>query len=293
MNITIPYPPPPLISCNENISTGLPKLIQGLALDASVPEVSFEHFEKILLMSLQNGIWGFDTSFTYGKSQKYMGILFKKFQKKGIIKREDIFITTKIKALYNNIEDQINLALKTLQVDYIDLILIHWPYPDRYIEVYKKFEKAYDSGKVKRIGISNIRERHLEALFNSGIKVKPHAIQIEYHPFRTVPSLINYCNEHGIIVQSYCTVLRMIPLVSQNNTLKILSQKYNKSIVQILLRWNIQQNIIPIFRSYVEEHCKEDAEVFDFQIEEEDMNKLFDLNIDYKLVPESYQCPGF
>jgi diketogulonate reductase-like aldo/keto reductase len=71
-----------------------------------------------------------------------------------------------------------------------------------------------------------------------------------------------------------------------------MSRKYNRSIAQILLRWQIQQNIAPIFRSYNADHCKENYSVFDFQIEKDDMNELFNLNIDFKLVPESYQCPG-
>lgn len=213
-----------------------------------------------------------------------------------MLRREDIFITTKIgngQQHEGNIEAYVNMALENLKLSYIDLMLLHWPVPDYYINNWKKLEKVYETGKIKSIGLANCTERHLLALLDSGIKYKPHVVQFEYHPFRTVVGLVKMCKDNNIAIQAYSSLCQMIPLVTENKILKNMAIKYQKSIAQILLRWNIQQNIAPIFRSYNEGRIKEDALIFDFEINEDDMHRLFELNIDYKYHPESINCPGF
>jgi diketogulonate reductase-like aldo/keto reductase len=276
--------------------TGMPFLLQGLPLIMSLSKMKFGVFKRIIASSIKNGINGFDTSHDYGKSEKYLGKAIRDFEKKGVLRREDIFIVTKIgnwQQYDGNIEYHVNMALERLRVAYIDLMLLHWPVPDCYINNWKKIEKIYESGKIKSIGLANCTERHLLALFNSGIQYKPHVVQFEYHPFRTVVGLVKMCKDNNIAIQAYASLCQMIPLVTENKLLKNLAIKYNKTIAQILLRWNIQQNIVPIFRSYNENNIKENAQIFDFEIEENDMHQIFSLNIDYKYHPESINCPGF
>jgi diketogulonate reductase-like aldo/keto reductase len=274
----------------------MPSLIQGLPLIMSMKKINFCAFERIITSSVKNGINGFDTSHDYGKSEKYLGKAIRGFEKRGVLKREDIFITTKIgngQQYEGNIEYHVNMALDRLRVTYIDLMLLHWPTPNCYINNWKKLEKIYESGKIKSIGLANCTERHLFALFNSGIKYKPHVVQFEYHPFRTVAGLVKMCKDNNIAVQAYTSLCQMIPLVTENELLKKLVVKYKKTIAQILLRWDMQQNIVPIFRSYNENRIRENTQIFDFVIDEYDMQQIFGLNIDYKYHPESMNCPGF
>jgi diketogulonate reductase-like aldo/keto reductase len=101
------------------------------------------------------------------------------------------------------------------------------------------------------------------------------------------------CKDNNIAVQAYTSLCQMIPLVTENELLKKQAVKYKKTIAQILLRWDIQQNIVPIFRSYNENRIKKNTQIFDFVIDECDMQQIFGLNIDYKYHPESMNCPGF
>jgi diketogulonate reductase-like aldo/keto reductase len=282
------------ITLSNNVK--MPVLIQGMPLIMGLRKMSFKNFEALMNKSIENGILGFDTSHDYGNSERFIGKALKNIFKTGLVKREDVFVTTKIgnsQQYQGNISSYVDEALKVLKLDYIDLVLLHWPIPGCYIENWKKLEKEYERGKVKAIGLANGLERHLNALFKADINYKPQVVQFEYHPFRTVPRLVQYCRENGMAIQAYSSLCTMIPLVTENKVLKDLSQKYNKSIPQIILRWDIQQGITPLFSSYKEKHVKECSALFDFQIEKEDMEKISGLNIDYKYHPESLNCPGF
>jgi diketogulonate reductase-like aldo/keto reductase len=283
----------------NNVS--IPPLFNGLYLNhertfGNYSNISWHFLEKVFISSFQNGIIGFDTAHDYARSEEFIGKIIKNLIRHNYFKREDIFITTKIgngQQYEGNIDACVHNALKKLNTDYIDLMLFHWPLPDYYIDNWKKLENIYDSGKVKAIGIANCKIRHLTALFASGIKYKPHVVQFEYHPFRTVPDLVQMCKENNIIIQAYSPFCTMEPFVTRNKLLNDLAQKYNKSIAQIILRWDVQQDIIPVFRSYNENRIKENNNIFDFELEKTDMDKIFELNIDYKGIIESLFCPGY
>jgi methylglyoxal/glyoxal reductase len=258
-----------------------------------------KQLEKQLSSSIKhavtNGILGFDSARDY-KNENIIGNVLRKIVKENGVKREDIFIATKIgnsQQQLSNISEQINISLKSLKTDYIDLWMLHWPYPNLYIDNWKKMEDVYLSGKVKAIGICNCRERHLNALFNAGISIKPMVAQFEYHPFRTVPSLVKMCKEHNIQIEAYSALCHMLPFVRENKTLELLAIKFNKSIAQIIMRWHIQQGVIPIFGSLNLNRIKSNIDVFDFVLGEEDMESIFALNTNYKFHPESLNCPGF
>ncbi|MCQ2106158.1 MAG: aldo/keto reductase [Fibrobacter sp.] len=272
----------------------MPNLIQGIPLLRDYANRSSKSFLDIIKLSLDCGIRAFDTSHDYGKSEAFLGKSIKWLTQKTQYKREDIFIVTKIgngQQLSGRVEDAVNASLKTLGVDEIDLMLLHWPVPDVYVENYRILERIYKTGKVRAIGIANVLERHLKTMKQNGFV--PHVAQFEYHPFRTVPSLMDYCKNENITVQAYTSLLQMIPKITENETLIRLSEKYKKTIPQIVLRWHIQQGIAPVFRTYNPKHLKESVGVFDFSLSDEDMNCISSLNENFKFHPESMNCPGF
>ena len=246
--------------------------------------------------SISLGVHAFDTSHDYGESEDFIGYTLREAFRKGLAQRKDIFITSKIgngQQYEGYIETYVDNALKTMGLDYLDLMLLHWPTPGYYLDNWVKLEKVYKSGKVRAIGIANCLERHLTEMEKAGLETLPHVVQFEYHPFRSVPSLVDYCREREIQIQAYTALCQMIPLVTENSLLNELSVKYQCTLPQILLRWVIQQKIAPIFRSYKKANIESNVGVYQLQLESEDMERISALNINYKYHPESLNCPGF
>lgn len=274
----------------------MPSLLQGVPLLGHYKNQSKEHFKDVILNSIKCGVWGFDTSHDYGKSELMLGKVLHDLCKQDRIKRKDVFITTKIgngQQIEGNISECVEEALRALKTDYIDLMLLHWPYPDKYISNWKKLEDVYKAGKVKAIGIANVRERHLVALLEQNIEIIPHIVQFEYHPFFSQPSLIRFCKQRNITIQAYSPLVQMIPLVTDNIVLKHIASQKGKTIPQILLRWVFQNGVAPIFRSYNIKHIQETSDIFSFELCDDEMSHLSDLNIGYKFHPESLNCPGY
>lgn len=241
-----------------------------------------------------NHIAGLDTGRDYN-NETQLGEIFNQLIDSGNCKRDDIFITTKVgngQQRGHKMIDEINISLKSLQLEYVDLWLLHWPLPDYWIDNWKQLCEIYEKGKVKAIGIANCRERHIESLINKGLPL-PHVVQIEHHPFRTVENFLKLCKEYHIQVEAYSSNCLMLPFVKQNNVLNHIAQAHNKSVAQIMTRWHIQHGVIPIFSSFNLDHINENVDVYDFELSEDEMNIIFNLNIDYKYHPESLNCPGY
>lgn len=274
----------------------MPPLLQGVPLLGHYKNQSKEHFKDVILNSIKCGVCGFDTSHDYGRSELMLGKVLHNLYNQGQIRREDVFITTKIgngQQIEGNIRESVERALQALKTDYVDLMLLHWPYPNKYIVNWKKMEDVYKSGKVKAIGIANVRERHLKALFEKNIEIIPHVVQFEYHPFFSQPSLIRFCKQMGIAIQAYSPLVQMIPLVTDHVVLKRIASQKGKTIPQILLRWVFQNGVAPVFRSYNINHIQETSDIFSFKLSDDEMTCLSDLNMDYKFHPESLNCPGY
>ena len=193
------------------------------------------------------------------------------------VKREEIFLVTKLwneDHGYEKTMEAFNQSLKRLQVDYIDLYLIHWPNKLN-AETWRAFEDLYNSGKVKAIGVSNFKIGHLEDLKKTA-KIMPMVNQIEVHPLFTRDSLVKYCEENNIQVVAWSPIMRGKLL--DNESLKSLGNKYNKTIAEIILRWHLQRGIIPIPKSSNKERIKENFNIFDFNLSSEDMEKIDELN---------------
>ena len=198
------------------------------------------------------------------------------------IKREDLFLVTKLwndDHGYDKTIEAFNKSLNNLQVDYIDLYLIHWPNKLN-AETWRAFEHLYETGKVKAIGVCNFKVEHLEELKKTA-KIMPMVNQVEIHPFSTKNNIINYCKDNNIKVVAWSPISR--GRVLSNDLMIDLSQKYKKSIVQIVLRWHMQKGVIPIPKSSNENRIKENIDIFDFEISSEDMKAIDSLDEGYDM----------
>lgn len=251
--------------------------------------------KKLVTAGMQIGFRAFDTARDYGNEDVVGQVMKECLQEQGL-KREDIFITTKIgnsQQALGNIEEQVDISLRNLQTDYIDLWLMHWPYPDHYVDTWHKMEKVYKSGKVRAIGMANYRIRHFEHLFKEGVEIMPHCVQMELHPMRTAKDIVAYLHERNIVIQAYSPLCRMIPKIRENEILEAIAEEHGRSVGQIILRWHIQNHTVPVFKSLKPQRLKENFDIFDFSLSEEEMNAVASLDEDYKYHIESTSCPGF
>lgn len=126
-----------------------------------------------------------------------------------------------------------------------------------------------------------------------GVEIMPHCIQMELHPMRTVEDIVAYLKERNIAIQAYSPLCRMIPEIRENEILKKIAQRTNKSVAQVILRWHIQNKTVPVFKSLKEKRLKENFDIFDFELTDEEMKAISSLDQDYKFHIESTSCPGY
>lgn len=195
------------------------------------------------------------------------------------VRREDIFLVTKLwndDQGYEKTMEAFNKSLEKLQVEYLDLFLIHWP-TELNAETWRAFEELYALGKVKAIGVCNFKKGHLEELKETA-KVMPMVNQVELHPFNTREKLVEYCQDNNIQVVAWSPISRGKILTSE--LLIALAEKYNKTVTQIVIRWHLQRGIIPIPKSSNKGRIKENFEIFDFVMSKEDIASIDGLNED-------------
>lgn len=248
---------------------------------------------NMISTALTEGLNGFDTSPSYG-SEKILG---KALQNAGI-NRKEVFISDKIDIwqMYEGkgeIRKYVEKSLKDLKTDYLDLLLIHWPYKQYLLETWKSFESLYEQKLVRSIGLCNVNSKVYSEFMQNEINIKPHVIQVETSPLRTINQDLELFFKSNIIVEAYSPLCRMVPQVKDNILLQMLAKKYDKSIPQIILRWHLERGVIPVFTSSKPERIRENVEVFNFKLEQSDINLITSLNSDYKIFPESYGCPGY
>ncbi len=227
-----------------------------------------------ILYALQNGVRLIDTAYIYN-NEEAVG----KAVRDSKVNRKDIFIITKLYPnQYNNAEKAINDALKKLNVEYIDMMLLHHP-GNNDVEAYKAIEKAIKEGKIRSAGLSNWYIKELKD-FLPKINIMPALVQNEIHPYYQDTEVIEYIQSLGIAVQGW------YPLggrghqreLLNDKVLKDIAAKYNKSVAQIILRWNLQRGVIVIPGSSNRQHIIENTEIYDFELSDEDMKKISELN---------------
>ena len=227
-----------------------------------------------ILYALQNGVRLIDTAYIYN-NEEAVG----KAVRDSKVNRKDIFIITKLYPnQYNNAEKAINDALKKLNVEYIDMMLLHHP-GNNDVEAYKAIEKAIKEGKIRSAGLSNWYIKELKD-FLPKINIMPALVQNEIHPYYQDTEVIEYIQSLGIAVQGW------YPLggrghqreLLNDKVLKDIAAKYNKSVAQIILRWNLQRGVIVIPGSSNRQHIIENTEIYDFELSNEDMKRISELN---------------
>ncbi|MDR2910824.1 MAG: aldo/keto reductase [Bacteroidales bacterium] len=237
--------------------------------------------ENSVLYAFECGYRSIDTATMY-LNEKSIGYAIKRSG----IPREEIFLTTKIwndDQGYKNTLRAFNESLEKLQSDYIDLYLIHWPKGKESVETWKAMEELYGKGKIKAIGISNFLINQLDE-FLPECKIIPAVNQFEFHPELIQPELLEYCKAKNIQPEAWSPIMRgevnRIPL------LKSMAVKYGKTPVQIVLRWDIQKGVVTIPKSSDPERICTNADIFDFEINDEDMKKIDSLDKSKRTGPD-------
>lgn len=192
------------------------------------------------------------------------------------IPREDIFVTTKLwgsDILDNNIQKAFEESLLNLGLDYLDLYLVHWPVKEKLVSTWKEMEKLFDNGKVRAIGLSNHLIHHMEEVLESA-SIYPVVNQMELHPYLIQKEITDFCRRYDIIPQAWSPLgSSKVPLLQDEN-IKNIGDKYNKTTAQVVLRWNIQNGIVAIPKSSSPERQAENFNIFDFKLDKEDIKRI-------------------
>ncbi len=199
------------------------------------------------------------------------------------VPRGDLFIATKLwnsDQGYDSTLRACEASLKRLGLDYLDLYLVHFPVTDVRKESWKAMEALLKKGRCRAIGVSNFTLRHLEELIEES-HVIPFVNQIEFHPFLYQKELLKYCQRKGIQVEAYSPLARGERL--KHPRITSLATKYSKTPAQLMIRWGIQHGLVVIPKSTREERIRENSQVFDFDISDDDMRSLDSLNEDLRL----------
>ncbi|MFG2884304.1 aldo/keto reductase [Streptomyces sp. NPDC048297] len=253
-------------------------------LGFGVWQVPDDEAERAVATALEAGYRSIDTAAIYG-NEEGTG---KAISSSGLA-REDVFVTTKLWNAdqgYDSTLRAFDASLEKLGLDYLDLYLIHWPLPSRgkYIDSYKAFEKLYAEGRVRAIGVSNFLPEHLERLAEE-TSIIPAVNQIELHPHLQQRAARAFQADQGIRTEAWS------PLGSGKGLLDVpaivaIGQKHNRTPAQVVLRWHVQLGNIVIPKSVTPSRIKENIEVFDFSLDDEDLGAISALNEDRRLGPD-------
>lgn len=243
--------------------------------------------------AITSGITTFDTAPSYC-TEEVLSRAVAQCAKEVGFSREEYEIQTKIDPIQmyeGNVEEHFKDKLNQMKLDYVDTLLIHWPVANYLHSTWESMKRLKKSGLTRRIGICNLRTRHLSGLIDNGIM--PDVVQIERHPLNTFEAEMRFCQEHHIPVQAYSPLCKMHKRIKDDSRLKTISSKYQRDIGQIILRWHIDTGDIPIFTSKRPERVSLYSHVDDFLLTQEEIAIISSLNCNHKLYLESLICPGF
>ncbi|MCF7807044.1 MAG: aldo/keto reductase [Candidatus Marinimicrobia bacterium] len=237
--------------------------------------------EQAVKTALGVGYRSIDTAAVY-KNERGVG---KAIRESGV-SRDEIFLTTKLwneDQRQHRVQAAFDESLKRLGVDYVDLYLVHWPVKDHYQNTWPEMEQIYNSGRAKAIGVSNFMVHHLDDIL-PGCDVVPATNQIEFHPHLVQPELLEHCEKYDIRVEAWSPLMK--GEVVNISVIQGLAEKYGKTPAQITLRWDVQHGVVTIPKSELAERIAENAGIFDFELDQEDMGLLDRLDQGKRIGPD-------
>ncbi|MBN1440514.1 MAG: aldo/keto reductase [Anaerolineales bacterium] len=237
--------------------------------------------EEAVRCALDCGYRSIDTAALYG-NERGVG---KAIRESGI-PRGEIFLTTKV---WN--EDQrakrtagaFEESLDRLDMEYVDLYLVHWPVQGCYLETWRAMERIHQSGRAKAVGVSNFLVHHLEDILREG-GTTPAVNQVEFHPLLLQPELLAFCRNHRIQLEAWSPLMQ--GRIFAEEAVQTLAGKYGRTPAQIVLRWDLQHEVVTIPKSVRRERIAENARIFDFELSEEDMQLLDSLDAGKRVGPD-------
>lgn len=235
--------------------------------------------------AIKQGYRSIDTAAIYG-NEEGVGQAIREAIKEYGITREELFITSKVwnsDLGYDSTIAAYETSLAKLGLEYLDLFLIHWPVEGKYKEAWRALETLYKAGKVRAIGVSNFQVHHLEDIMKDA-EIKPMINQVEYHPRLTQQEVKAFCDNNGIQFEAWSPLMQ--GQLFDNPLLKELANKYNKTLAQIILRWDLQNGVVTIPKSTKEHRIIENSAIFDFELLKEDMDRISDLNKNHRVGPD-------
>ena len=250
-----------------------------MANGVEIPQIGFGTFRipddvvtQSVKYALNAGYRHIDTAAIYG-NEKGVGLGIKESG----VPRNEIFLTSKLwneDQGYDSTLKAFDESLKKLGTDFLDLYLIHWP-KDKNKESWKAMEKLYKDGRIKAIGVSNFKEHHLDDLLTE-VEIVPMINQVELHPQFPQTELRNYCGKKGILVEAWGSLMQ--GQIFDKEIIKEIAEKHNKTVSQIGVRWAVQSGVVTIPKSTHEQRIRDNINVFDFELDNENMKKIAELN---------------
>ena len=235
---------------------------------------------------------------------------------KGVFKRDDVFLQTKISndtaytdeplagKFFNKytpvmkrhsvdeiVREKVEVSLREMQTDYLDSVLIHYPYPDFFIEIWNTLITLQKEGKVRYIGCSNFHVRHIEQM-KEATGVIPAINEIYISPIGTKVEDVEFSEKNGIQLMTYSPLMDIRIKKIPEEKFALLMEKYGKSLSQIILRWNVDRGCIPLAKSQNPNRLAENINIFDFQLTEDEVKMISSLNRNNQILPETKICPG-
>lgn len=202
------------------------------------------------------------------------------------VHRDEIFVTSKVwnsEQGYDSTLNAFDATMDRLGLEQLDLYLVHWPVKGKYKDTWKALEHLYKEGHVKAIGVSNFLVHHLEDLLES-VEIVPMVNQVEFHPYVVQQKLLDFCKQHQIQFEAWSPIMQ--GRIFEIKEIVQLAEKYNKNAVQLVLRWNLQKGVITIPKSVKKERIISNAEIFDFEISDEDMKLIDSLDKNQRVGPD-------
>ncbi|EEO33418.1 hypothetical protein MBAG_02370 [Coprobacillus sp. D7] len=249
-----------------------------------MPQVGFGVFQikdkeecvRVILDAIDAGYRLIDTAQSYGNEEAVGEAV-----KKTAVPREELFITTKVWISnygFENAKASIEDSLNKMQLDYLDLVLLHQPFKD-YYGAYRALVDLYKEGKIKAIGVSNFYPDRLVDLCLD-MDVIPAVNQVEVNPFHQQNLALEYNQKYSVQLEAWAPFAEGKNGIFENKILSDIGKKYNKSIGQVILRWLVQRGIVPLAKTVRKERMEENINIFDFELSQEDMNIIAQMNKD-------------